>query len=450
MSHLAQGVHRYLLAATIFVVACGVGIVSVSSLGLVSIAVGVSIWLIWLIFRNWHFGLYTVAVILPFEDLLVLSPVASVAKIVMGLTLASASLQLLRNPELVTRTVSSLKTEAAVAFGLFTAWSFASTIWSADVAATVQRTVSFLGGFLLMLLTSMLTESQLRRMWGLLAISSGISVLATLLASSWTSSGRFSTGGLDPNDFAGLLVIAMAVFLFGGLATPVSISTLIPTSLGVFLSGSRTGIVAVLATVTLSLFVGGKRRRRLLSVFIAAVVAIAAVGLVSYSQPTLVADLVSRYSSLANLREERTWAGRLDLWHAAARLIEERPITGVGAGSFPSVCEQYSVQCTVINSVRPGGAVAHNMYLSVAAELGLVGLFLFLWVHWSVFRCVFPLRRSNRLAVGVLLGCAAFGVMGQTLTWEYAKIGFLLYGSALALSYADKQKKYGLPIPQES
>jgi putative inorganic carbon (HCO3(-)) transporter len=61
-------------------------------------------------------------------------------------------------------------------------------------------------------------------------------------------------------------------------------------------------------------------------------------------------------------------------WQAAARMLAENPLLGVGPGGFRS---EYAAASQVAE-VAEQTPVAHSMYLEVGAELGLPGLVLFL------------------------------------------------------------------------
>ncbi|MCV5830779.1 hypothetical protein OFN28_29355, partial [Escherichia coli] len=77
--------------------------------------------------------------------------------------------------------------------------------------------------------------------------------------------------------------------------------------------------------------------------------------------------------------------------------------------------------------------VAHNMFLSVASQLGLVGLALFVGMLALGFGLAARLARSEDLGVGLALGLIAFSITGMSLTWEFEKIGYVLLGSLLCL-----------------
>jgi hypothetical protein len=62
-------------------------------------------------------------------------------------------------------------------------------------------------------------------------------------------------------------------------------------------------------------------------------------------------------------------SGRLEVWPIAARLFAQHPIRGIGLGAFIAS--------------NPRGIATHNLFLGLAAELGLVGLFLYVAAVWS-------------------------------------------------------------------
>lgn len=73
------------------------------------------------------------------------------------------------------------------------------------------------------------------------------------------------------------------------------------------------------------------------------------------------------------------------------------------------------------------------MFLSVASQLGLVGLILFVGMLALAFGMATRLAREEDLGVGLALGLIAFVITGVSLTWEFEKIGYVLLGSLLSL-----------------
>ncbi|HEX2741534.1 MAG TPA: hypothetical protein VHM69_13900, partial [Rubrobacter sp.] len=67
------------------------------------------------------------------------------------------------------------------------------------------------------------------------------------------------------------------------------------------------------------------------------------------------------------------------------------------------------------------------------SELGLVGLVLFLGILFFAFKTAVPIAQGSGLGTGMVLGLIVFIIAGMTLTWETQKIGYVLFGSVLAL-----------------
>jgi O-antigen ligase len=79
---------------------------------------------------------------------------------------------------------------------------------------------------------------------------------------------------------------------------------------------------------------------------------------------------------------------RLNIWAAALEMIKAHPLFGVGFGHFSWRMLSYLRDLGVIPSIGPYAEsnLAHNTTLSVAAELGLVGLTLYGFLLWGVFK----------------------------------------------------------------
>ena len=88
------------------------------------------------------------------------------------------------------------------------------------------------------------------------------------------------------------------------------------------------------------------------------------------------------------------------------KMIEEKPLLGWGWGSYPYAMSIYAPQYTDVMA-----QFAHNDWLQFVSELGLVGLFMFVFplVHMTTFnKAQDSLARFGRLAICVLLGIAFF------------------------------------------
>lgn len=88
-----------------------------------------------------------------------------------------------------------------------------------------------------------------------------------------------------------------------------------------------------------------------------------------------------RISSLVSF-EETSNKGRLYIWQQTLESIKKHPIYGVGISNFPVILQEH------ISTIK-AGASAHNLYLNMMAELGIVGGFLFLVIIAESLRRIY-------------------------------------------------------------
>ena len=80
----------------------------------------------------------------------------------------------------------------------------------------------------------------------------------------------------------------------------------------------------------------------------------------------------SRTETISSFRTDASAMGRVHAWTVASRISADRPLLGVGAGSFRVAWPQYAPP------EARRAFEAHNVFLQIIAELGWVGLFLYL------------------------------------------------------------------------
>jgi len=75
---------------------------------------------------------------------------------------------------------------------------------------------------------------------------------------------------------------------------------------------------------------------------------------------------------------------RLDRWAAAWRMYQDHPLAGVGYGTYADRRKEGYIhyRSAYSSRIRMG---AHNLYLEILAETGILGLFAFLWLMWRYF-----------------------------------------------------------------
>jgi putative inorganic carbon (hco3(-)) transporter len=144
---------------------------------------------------------------------------------------------------------------------------------------------------------------------------------------------------------------------------------------------------------------------------------------------------------------------------AAAQVFLDHPLVGVGPGSFPLYYQEYANRVGLdVHEAAESGArrgeearrESHNIFLSIAADLGILGLASFLAILFVTFR---RLNRSRKrwlrshpeaanLAASFLLGLAAYLTSGLFLTLAFERYFWLLLalaGSAATLDLKDEE-----------
>ena len=405
------------------------------------------------ILLQWRIGALLLAAALPFESTVNFGAVASGIKALALLTFVSFALALLTDRKLFERFARLWQHPLTLAVFAFVFWILASYLWALDKGRALDAAVTFVGLFGLMVVIGSLERRFLVLAWACLAFSAGLSVPAGYIlpapeGSDIMVSGRFGPGGAGPNSYSCLVAIAFFVAYFGLLRQHRMIAYLMaPVFLyGIIATGSRTGLIALAATPLLALVVPGLATRlgwRILPLYGLAATTLVVVGL---AVPSVAQIALERFTTLSQVESEDTWNGRWSLWQGALDVISSHPILGVGAGNFAEAARDFS-ESSQAHIAQKGQVigVAHNIFLGVASQLGLVGLILFLAVLFFAFKAAVPMAPRSGLAASILLGLIVSMIAGMTLSWESEKIVYVLFGSVLALQLHDSAQDASSP-----
>ena len=86
----------------------------------------------------------------------------------------------------------------------------------------------------------------------------------------------------------------------------------------------------------------------------------------------------NRIKSIVDFGETSN-AQRIGIWKASLESIKKHPLLGVGIGNYPVVLSQDI-------KLAKAGSSAHNLYLHIAAEMGIPALLITLWFFWLLFQ----------------------------------------------------------------
>ena len=101
--------------------------------------------------------------------------------------------------------------------------------------------------------------------------------------------------------------------------------------------------------------------------------------------------LNDRFLSIFSLEKEGNRT-RIHIWQASLNMIKDKPLLGIGLGVFPSVYLDYTPPAADKDDIF---AFAHNIFLQIAAEFGLIGLLLFLLAFALTYFLAYKLAKTG-------------------------------------------------------
>lgn len=340
-------------------------------------------------------------------------------------------------------------------------------------------------GFFLIMMSLVLSRKYLRRMLVVLCVSAFFS-----LSFGFYQYLRDYRLGNNPQSISLQLINAtfkdalsfgafLAVFIplltgillaFRGILRVFSFLVLLMASFMIFHTGSRIGLIAL--AISLGVFgffclSDSIRRKSFFSIrkpnWSTIVVLVLAIGITigaSVIRSSWIREIeISRsFSTLRLYLSQKdltaTISGRFDtLWKMAVFMIRDYPLGGVGIGGYIIESANYAYQHKT-NIGTPESA--ENYILQVAAELGLIGVLLVLWILYEIFK---QIRRSclrvqtlgsDRFVLfGAISGIIAFLIIVQAHTFigsfEIKSVFWLLVGIIFYLGRLGNEENKKIP-----
>ena len=312
------------------------------------------------------------------------------------------------------------------------------SIWRGDSASYVWTYLRTDLPMLFFLAGLPMTWKECRMVFYTIALAGITSVSFSLFFgySNYYSSGRsglaFGTMS-NPNDYAGILILALPFIVFMVLRPmnvffPIRILfQLAGLAAGVYgfylvlASGSRGAVVAILACLVFAFF----NSRASVRIALLVVVPLAGVGVISVLPATTLSRLESFSTGAQAIDTEATESARMrqNLLMASIHDTLTHPIFGVGPGQFPNYEGKGKTH-------QQGGFItSHNSYTEISSETGLPGIFFYAAGIFSAFLLLlrtwkvteqFPQTKEISTACFCLaLSCVGFCVAIFFLNFAY-------------------------------
>ena len=229
---------------------------------------------------------------------------------------------------------------------------------------------------------------------------------------------------INRHHFAGYMELTLALplgLLFSGALKPemrfIYLFAGGLMGIALIMTGSRGGIISLVAEILFLVVVGGFRRKRKefaeqerpqrvrKALTRAALALVLIVGLFASVVLFGGEDALSRFVGTVNSDDPTT--GRAHFWGVTLDIIKAHPVLGTGLGAFGVVYTRYDSRNGLFRLEQ-----AHNDYLQILSDGGLVGAALGLIFIIILFRTGFARRESGDdfrggVALGALAGCFA-------------------------------------------
>jgi len=148
------------------------------------------------------------------------------------------------------------------------------------------------------------------------------------------------------------------------------------------------------------------------------------------------------------LNDELSAWSRIPMYKVAINVIKANPIIGVGLSNYTIVAPKYDKTECQISKWFPWPV--HNLYLFYAAEIGIFGLFFFLWFFWRLIKASFICAKFSigtyykAIYLGIAVGIIA--ILIQNLTgWGFR--GHMIHMCTIAILGASvENEKFRLDL----
>lgn len=308
----------------------------------------------------------------------------------------------------------------------FVAWNCLSMFWSVDTESTARIAFTYVQLLVLVFLLWDLYRTTPAIISGLQAYVLGAwvalgNLLFNMAIGRVGSVGRYTMEGTNADHAGLLLAIAMPIAWGlgmmmteqhrGGILRWLNLAYMPMAFLGIALTATRTALITTIpailfAIASLSRLSAGKR----------AAIGLFAVAGVLAIVPLIPQTSVDRFLTTGSEISSGALGGRGRIWKHGLQTYGQHPVLGVGAGAFKAAVGI--------------GKVAHNAFISILVELGIVGIALFLGILGvSLAQALKHPPWGARFWVTLLL---IWTLGASSLSWENKKLTWLVLTFAAA------------------
>ena len=299
---------------------------------------------------------------------------------------------------------------------LFAGWNALSMFWSVDIAATRGRIQTYIQMVVLVMIlwdvlrtrAALQAALQMYILGGYVCVIGAITNYRNAVEGSYT---RYAASGFHPNDMGLILALGLPVAwylaVFAKYDAPFQFLRMVnfaylPAAVAAILLTASRGSVVAASPMVLFLLISLMGIRPMARIVVFGVL----VGGLLAVVPFVPASSWARLSTIPSSITLGDMNDRIDVWLEGVDMVTTHPIVGVGSGAYRTAAVQTK-------------HVAHNVFVSVMCELGLIGFLLMVAIILMCYHSALQHPKSLAwLWVTVLL---IWSLGALVHTWEQRK-----------------------------
>jgi len=308
--------------------------------------------------------------------------------------------------------------KAVIIFSFLAVVSFILSCYKHDSLLALLRLFAYIGIYYLLI--NNFDENMFRKLlFTAVFIGTSLSVYGLLqyfgfLGHAWWYPYNFLAASyVNHSHFAGYLALVIPLTVgciikkhfYGKDLSLLFITALIIMAAAFILTQSRGAWFALsLSIITVSMLALRNKPDLRKGIVTIAILIVIAISLIYFSRAIMI-DRINTLSEESRVREN-SFATRLKIWQGSLEMIRERPLVGFGIGNFDNGFYRYRPE-----RLNRRAVYAHNEYLHMAAEMGILSIPLILWIFVSIISSGIRVS-SNPVAFGCTIGALSLILHG--------------------------------------
>ncbi len=325
---------------------------------------------------------------------------------------------------------------------MFGSWVLLTLLWSPDISSGKESASTIIQLVFISLVISLLIDTRDRIRLAYQSYVFGTCIGSSIIFYNYMHGieseywARYSIKNYEPDGVGIMIAIAvpMAAYLttqYKSVIFRMLNSIAIPVCMfAIFLNATRTASIVAMFGITYWLFTHRKAslkiKAMLLTFFVSSII-----GVLAFAPVTSVDRIFSSSKSISS----GTLNGRTVIWSASFQQWEKSPIVGAGIGSIEQMLSGSHVE---YNS-------AHNTYIQILIELGIIGLLLYLLILLSIG---YYLQKTSANDKAFLTSLLLLALVSQiTMNTSYDKeMWFVLTMLAIHSHIMDINSQFNIPL----